>query len=210
MIAIIDYGMGNLHSVHKALQKAGAEARILATPDGIEEAAALILPGVGAFGQGMANLRERGFLKAIQRHVAAGKPLLGICLGLQLLFEESEEMGQHPGLGLLAGRVRRFQGPVKVPHIGWNQIHLLRPAPLLQGIADGSYAYFVHSYYAEPRDEGVILATTDYGLDFASVVGQGNVYGVQFHPEKSQAVGLRMLRNFVELVEACHGDLSGH
>jgi glutamine amidotransferase len=198
MIAIIDYGMGNLRSV----QKAGAEAEIYATPEGLERAEALVLPGVGAFGQGMENLRARGFLPAIHQRVENGTPLLGICLGLQLLFEESEEMGRHKGLGLFPGLVKRFGAapggePLKVPHIGWNQIHPVRPSALLEGIPAGSYAYFVHSYYAEPRDESVILATTDYGLDFASVVGRDHIFGLQFHPEKSQAVGLRMLQNFV-------------
>jgi glutamine amidotransferase len=201
MIAIMDYGMGNLRSVQKALAKSGAEAAIFATAKDMESAAdsvqALVLPGVGAFGQGMENLRARGFLPAIYRSVEAGKPLLGICLGLQLLFEESEEMGRHQGLGLFPGRVKRFMGPLKVPHIGWNQIHPLQSSFLLEGIPAGSYAYFVHSYYAEPRNPDVILATTDYGLDFASVAGRGKVYGLQFHPEKSQAVGLRMLQNFV-------------
>lgn len=206
MIAIIDYGMGNLRSVQKALQKAGAEAEIYATPEGMEPAEALVLPGVGAFGQGMENLRARGFLPVIQRSVQEGKPLLGICLGLQLLFEESEEMGQHKGLGLFPGLVKRFGAApggqlLKVPHIGWNQIHAVRPSLLLEGIPADSYAYFVHSYYAEPRDESVILATTDYGLDFASVVGRDHIFGLQFHPEKSQAVGLRMLQNFVAYLQ---------
>jgi glutamine amidotransferase len=210
MIAIIDYGMGNLRSVQKALQKAGAEAEIYATPEGLERAEALVLPGVGAFGQGMENLRARGFLPAIHQRVENGTPLLGICLGLQLLFEESEEMGRHKGLGLFPGLVKRFGAapggePLKVPHIGWNQIHPVRPSALLEGIPAGSYAYFVHSYYAEPRDESVILATTDYGLDFASVVGRDHIFGLQFHPEKSQAVGLRMLQNFVAYLR----DLTG-
>lgn len=206
MIAIIDYGMGNLRSVQKALQKAGADAEIYATPEGLERAEALVLPGVGAFGQGMENLRARGFLPAIHQRVENGTPLLGICLGLQLLFEESEEMGRHRGLGLFPGLVKRFGAapggePLKVPHIGWNQIHAVRPNALLEGIPAGSYAYFVHSYYAEPRDASVILATTDYGLDFASVVGRDHIFGLQFHPEKSQAVGLRMLQNFVAYLQ---------
>ena len=198
MIAIIDYGMGNLHSVEKALQKVGARTAIVTEPEGIGRAKALVLPGVGAFGKGMENLRQRGFLQFIRQWATAGRPLLGICLGLQLLFEESEEMGRHEGLKVLPGQVVRFQGPLKVPHIGWNQIHPVRPSPILEGIGDGSYAYFVHSYYAQPADPAIVLATTDYGLDFASVVGKGNVFGLQFHPEKSQAVGLRILRNFLE------------
>ncbi len=198
MIAIIDYGMGNLHSVAKAFEKAGAETAIVPRAEELRGTEAIVLPGVGAFGQGMANLRARGFVPAIHETVAAGIPLIGICLGLQLLFAESEEMGAHRGLGLFPGRVRRLPKPLRVPHVGWNQIHPVRPSPLLAGIADGSYAYFVHSYYADPADTSLVLATTDYGFDFASVVGRDRIYGLQFHPEKSQAVGLRILQNVVQ------------
>ena len=200
MIAIIDYGMGNLYSVSKALQKMGAQAGIITQPEQMDGAQALILPGVGAFGQGMARLRERGFPEAIRGYISTGRPVMGICLGLQLLFEESDEMGQHEGLGIFAGRVTRFQGSLVVPHMGWNQIWPTQPSAILRGVEPGSYAYYVHSYYAEPSDPSIIYATTDYGIDFASVVGRDNVFGLQFHPEKSQTVGLQILRNLVDML----------
>lgn len=201
MIAIIDYGMGNLRSVQKAFQKVGAEAVVTDQREIIESAGAVVLPGVGAFGDAMTNLRSQGLVETIERIVERGTVILGICLGLQLFFEESDEMGLHPGLGLLPGRVRRFDVGLKVPHIGWNLVHIRRQSPLLDGLTDGSYAYFVHSYYVEPSEDDSILATTDYGLDFASIVGRGNVFGIQFHPEKSQDVGLHILSNFVAMVK---------
>lgn len=201
VIAIIDYGMGNLRSVQRAFQKVGAEVVITDERETIKSARAVVLPGVGAFGDAMTNLRSQGLVETIERVVERGKPLFGICLGLQLFFEESEEMGLHRGLGFFPGQVRRFDVGLKVPHIGWNQVHIRRQGPLLAGLADGSYAYFAHSYYVEPTEDDIILATTDYGLDFASIVGQGNVFGIQFHPEKSQDVGLRILSNFVAMVE---------
>ena len=201
MIAIIDYGMGNLRSVQKAFQKVGAEAVVTDEREIIESARAVVLPGVGAFGDAMTNLRSQGLVETIERVVERGTPFLGICLGLQLFFEESDEMGLHQGLGLFPGRVRRFDVGLKVPHIGWNQVHIRRQNPLLDGLADDSYAYFVHSYYVEPNEDDDILATTDYGLDFASIVGRGNVFGIQFHPEKSQDVGIRILSNFVAVIE---------
>lgn len=200
MIAIVDYGIGNLRSVQKAFEHVGAPVRLISSPAEIEGARAIVLPGVGAFGDGMRNLREAGFVEPLYQAVEAGVPLLGICLGMQLLFEESEEMGIHQGLGLLRGRVRRFAVELKVPQIGWNQLFWRRPNPLQAGIPDGAYAYFVHSYYVEPADPDDILAVTEYGIAYASIVGRGNLLGVQFHPEKSQAVGLRILRNFVEWV----------
>jgi glutamine amidotransferase len=206
MIAVIDYGASNLRSVMHALGHLGVDAHVAEHPAGLHGADALILPGVGAFGAGMDQLRARGFEAPIVQAVADGLPLLGLCLGMQFLFEVSEEMGEHRGLGLLAGRVVRFpedrMGGLKVPHMGWNQLHPRQESPLLAGLTDGAYTYFVHSYYCAPADPGDVLATTDYGLDFASVVGRGQVYGVQFHPEKSQAVGLRILRNFVAMVAA--------
>jgi glutamine amidotransferase len=201
MLAIIDYGMGNLRSVQKAFEKIGVTARIVPFPRDLERARGIVLPGVGAFGQAMNNLRTIGWDVALRESVARGVPLLGICLGMQLLFESSEEMGQHEGLGILRGAVKRFDGTLKVPQMGWNQIHIKQPSVLLRDIAEGSYAFFVHSYYCAPRDESVILATTDYGIEFASVVGYENVFGAQFHPEKSQSVGLKMLANFAELIE---------
>jgi glutamine amidotransferase len=205
MIAILDYGMGNLRSVQKAVERIGGQAHILDGPQGLSRAQGIVLPGVGAFGDAMAQLRKRDLLAPLLEEVAGGKPLLGICLGMQLLFEGSEEMGQHPGLGLLPGRVVRFpEGELKVPHIGWNQLHLTkagRQSNLLRTTADGSYAYFVHSYYAQPRDVEDTLATTEYGIEFASVVGRHKVFGAQFHPEKSQEVGLQILEQFVHLVD---------
>lgn len=199
MIAIVDYGIGNLRSVEKALQHVGACVQVTADPAALEAAQGVVLPGVGAFGDGTAQLRARGFVGPLEAVAAAGKPLLGICLGMQLLFGESEEMGRFAGLGLLPGRVRRFSAGLKVPHIGWNQVHIVRPSPLLEGVAQDSYAYFVHSYYADPAEESTVLATTDYGGAYASIVGRGRLFGLQFHPEKSQEVGLQMLRNFVAL-----------
>jgi glutamine amidotransferase len=200
MIAIIDYGAGNLRSVRNALVHLGADVITLATPDGLADADKIVLPGVGAFGAGIDALRAAGFEGPLKEAAAAGVPLIGICLGMQYLFESSDEMGRHRGLGLLPGRVTRFpaSGP-KVPHIGWNQLHIRRAHPLLAGIEDGAYAYFVHSYYVDAGEAGDVLATTDYGLEFAAVVARGTLFGIQPHPEKSQAVGLRILRNFVEL-----------
>lgn len=203
-VLIIDYGMGNLRNVQKAFEHIGVLARISSQPADLAAADGLVLPGVGAFGDAIANLRSAGLVEPIREAVAAGKPLLGICLGLQLLFEESEEMGLHRGLGILPGRVVRFDEGLKVPHIGWNQLRIAGTdgpqARLLDGIPDGSYAYFVHSYYVVPADPGCVLATTEYGIEFASVVGIGHVFGAQPHPEKSQEVGLRLLRNYAEIV----------
>jgi len=201
MIAIIDYGAGNLRSVRNTLTHLGADVVTASTPDQLDGASKIVLPGVGAFGAGINALRAAGFEAPIKEAVAAGVPLIGICLGMQYLFESSDEMGRHRGLGLLPGRVTRFpaNGP-KVPHIGWNELHVRAGEnTLLAGLPDGSYAYFVHSYYVEAGDERDVLATTDYGIEFASVVGRGNVFGIQPHPEKSQAVGQRILQNFLEM-----------
>ena len=199
MIAIVDYGMGNLRSVQKAFEKIGATARIVPFPQDIANACGIVLPGVGAFGQAMNNLRAIGWDVALRGAVQRGMPFIGIYLGMQLLFESSEEMGQHEGLGILRGEVKRFNGKLKVPQMGWNQMHLKQASPLLCNIADGSYAFFVHSYYCAPRDESIVLATTNYGIEFASVVGSGSVFGAQFHPEKSQSVGLKILENFARI-----------
>lgn len=201
MIAIIDYSAGNLRSVRNTLTYLGADVRTVRTPDELDGAAKIVLPGVGAFGRGMAALDAAGFIAPLKEAAARGVPLIGICLGMQFLFEQSDEMGLHAGLGLLPGRVTRFPatGP-KVPHIGWNQLHRRRDDPLLAGVADGAYAYFVHSYYVDAADPADVLATTDYGIEYAAVVRRGNICGIQPHPEKSQAVGLRILRNFLELV----------
>jgi glutamine amidotransferase len=201
MIVIVDYGVGNLHSVQKALERVGAVAVVSGDPAALDAARAVVLPGVGAFGDGMANLQARQLVAPLRRQVQAGKPLLGICLGMQLLFDESEEMGRHRGLGLLPGRVLRFpESELKVPHVGWNRLRV-RGDGLLAGVDDGAYAYFVHSYYVLPEQPGDVLATTEYGLEFAAVVGRGAIWGAQFHPEKSQEVGLQILANFVRLVQ---------
>lgn len=213
MITIVDYGVGNLRSVQKAFEHVGAPAAISSDPAALQAAvwdpaSGIVLPGVGAFGDGMRELKSRGLARPLQRLASSGTPLLGICLGMQLLFERSEEMGEHQGLGLLPGQVLRFPpGALKVPHVGWNQLRL-RPHPLLAGIAGGAYAYFVHSYYALPAEPADVLATTDYGLEFAAVVGRDRVWGAQFHPEKSQEVGLQLLANFWRLVQA-GADLGG-
>jgi imidazole glycerol-phosphate synthase subunit HisH len=197
-IALVDYGIGNLRSVEKALQAAGGEVVLTEDPSEIMKADKVVLPGVGAFGDGIAGLHQRGLVELMVQLERRGTPLLGICLGMQLLFQASDEMGEHAGLGLLPGRVKRFSTPgLKIPHTGWNQL-AITDSPLFAGLQVNSYAYFNHSYYCVPEQHSAVLATTEYGLKYASVVGRGSVYGVQFHPEKSQAVGLQILRNFVE------------
>jgi glutamine amidotransferase len=199
MIALLDYGIGNLRSVEKALETVGARVQLTDKPELIRQADQIVLPGVGAFGDGMAGLRQRGLVEVIRETAARGIPILGICLGMQLLFETSEELGKHPGLGLLSGSVCRFpENGLKIPQTGWNQLDLETPNPLLHGIHSGDYAYFNHSYFCRPTSQSLLLVSTEYGLRYASVVGSANLYGVQFHPEKSQAVGLQILRNFVE------------
>ncbi len=199
--AIVDYGLGNLGSVTKAFRHAGAEATLCADPERLEDADALVLPGDGAFAATMGEIHARGLEPALKQAVRRGKPLLGICIGMQVLFEESEEHGRNQGLGLLPGCVRRFDGALPVPHMGWNRLHPTRPHPLTDGTPDGAHVYFVHSYCCDAPDD-VTLATADYGRTFAAVVGRGNVLGVQFHPEKSQAVGLRLIAAFVRFCEA--------
>jgi len=195
-IAIIDYGVGNLRSVEKAFAAMGCEATVSCDERVLRTAERLVLPGVGAFAACMKALGERGFDRLVCEQVAGGTPLLGVCVGMQMLFEESEEFGRSPGLGLLRGRVRRFSDELVVPHVGWNQIRQKLAHPLFQGIADQSFFYFVHSYYCEPADSHVVLGETDYGVSYASVAAQDNICGVQFHPEKSQAAGLHLLANF--------------
>jgi glutamine amidotransferase len=196
VIGIVDYGIGNLGSVTKAFRHVGAQTLLSGDPARLLEADALVLPGDGAFGATMDEVRWRGLLPVLMEAARRGTPLLGICIGMQLLFEESEEHGRHAGLGLLPGRVRRFDTALPVPHMGWNALRRVRAHPLLEGMDDGSYVYFVHSYYCDAGAEAV-LATSDYGREFAAVVGRGNILGVQFHPEKSQAVGLRMIGEWV-------------
>ena len=195
-IAIIDYGVGNLRSVEKAFAATGTEAVVSSSETVLRQAAALVLPGVGAFANCMSELAARGFDELVLESVANGKPLLGVCVGMQMLFDESEEFGTTAGLGLLRGRVRRFDNDLVVPQVGWNQVRLSGSHPLLAGIADGTFFYFVHSYFCEVDDQEVVIGETDYGAFYVSVVAQGAVCGVQFHPEKSQAAGLRLLANF--------------
>jgi glutamine amidotransferase len=197
-VAIIDYGVGNLRSVEKAFEAGGVEAVVSADEHLLRGAERLVLPGVGAFRACMEALKQRGFDQLVRERVEAGTPLLGVCVGMQMLFDESEEFGRTRGLGLLRGRVRRFAGGLRVPQVGWNQVEWARPHPLTEGIADKTFFYFVHSFFCEALDEEDVLGETEYGLDYASVVARANVCGVQFHPEKSQAAGLRLLKNFAE------------
>ena len=200
MIAIIDYGVGNLRSVEKAFEAVGAPALVTGDKVAIRKAERLVLPGVGAFGECARRLRESGLDGLVLEAAKTGKPILGLCVGLQLMFDEGHEFGVHPGLGLMRGRVVRFPeaGP-HVPQIGWNQIEASKPHPLLNGLEDGTYFYFVHSYHVEAGDSEDVLASTEYGIRYASVCARGAVCGVQFHPEKSQDAGLRLLANFAEL-----------
>ena len=199
MIAIIDYGMGNLHSVAKAFERLGFQATLTREPRVIEDAGHVVLPGVGAFPDCMRSLEELGLIGPVQRTLSSGKPFLGICLGLQLLFTESEEFGIHQGLGWIKGRVVRFPDRgLKVPHMGWNTLQTKKSTPVLAGLHENSMVYFVHSYYAVPDDAALIATTTDYGEPFVSSISKDNVFACQFHPEKSQAVGLTILRNFAQ------------
>lgn len=197
MIAIIDYGMGNLHSVSKAVERLGYEAHVTGNRERIMEASAAILPGVGAFGDAMRNLQAAGLRDAVTEYARSGKPLLGICLGMQLLFSESEEHGLHQGLNLLPGRVVRLGGQGKIPHMGWNRLTFHRDNELFEDVEEG-VVYFVHSYKALPAEEH-LLASTEYYEPVAAVVGRDRVYGMQFHPEKSGALGMRLLANFLKL-----------
>ena len=199
MIAIIDYGMGNLRSVEKAFEFLGFRARIVDRPAHAADASHLVLPGDAAFGDAMRNLRQAGWEEAIHQGIDRGKPFLGICVGLQLMFTESEELGTHPGLGLLPGKCLRFPAGERIPQIGWNQIAIKRESVLLKDVPDDSFFYFVHSYYVNADRPDDCLATTDYGLDYTSIAGRDHLFGVQFHPEKSQHIGLQLLKNFASL-----------
>ncbi|HEY6872166.1 MAG TPA: imidazole glycerol phosphate synthase subunit HisH [Geobacteraceae bacterium] len=206
MIAIIDYGMGNLRSVQKGFERVGCEAVVTADPKVVLEADKVVLPGVGAFPDCMRNLEEGGFIEPLLRVIREGRPFLGICLGLQLLFTESEEFGVHKGLDVIPGRVVRFpegmaeQGEaLKVPHMGWNQLAVKRRPPAFEGIEEGANVYFVHSYYVAPEDQGVVATTTSYGIEFCSSIWKDNIVATQFHPEKSQEKGLKILKNFGEM-----------
>lgn len=199
MIAIVDYGVGNLRSVQKAFEYLARETVVTSDPVSIATADGIVLPGVGAFGDAMVSLRRQGLLQPLKRFAASGRPFLGICLGMQLLFSVSEEHGQHVGLGIIPGHVRRMRGDYKIPHVGWNALQVRQAHPLLQDLGGGDYAYFVHSYYVEPLDPAVVIATTDYFQEVPAAVAQGSVMGMQFHPEKSAHVGLRMLERFADL-----------
>ncbi|MEA3333153.1 MAG: imidazole glycerol phosphate synthase subunit HisH [Pseudomonadota bacterium] len=209
MIAIVDYGMGNLRSVQKAIEKVGYEAEITRSPQRIADARAVILPGVGAFKDCMDNLENFSLITPVLQAIASGKPFLGICLGLQLLFSESLEFGHHPGLDVIKGVVKPFSqtmsdpdrpgGLLKIPHMGWNSVQIRKPVPVLAEVKDGAYFYFVHSYYVEPEDQQTVAMLTDYGGKFVSAVAFDNVVATQFHPEKSQQQGLAILRAFAAL-----------
>ncbi len=201
MIAIIDYGMGNLRSVEKGFRKVGVDVCVTDRPGVVEKADAVVLPGVGAFRDCMEGLKRLDVVDAVIRAVKDGRPYLGICLGLQVLFTESEEFGRCRGLDIFRGRVVRFgNSDLKIPHMGWNQVNLKQDNPLFAGIGDGSYFYFVHSYYVVPEDGSIVAATTDYGAEFTSAVCRDNIFAVQFHPEKSQKTGLKLLENFGKIV----------
>ena len=202
MLAVIDYGAGNLRSVLHALKHLRArDIRLVQSPDQLAGAEKIILPGVGAFGACMAQMREQDLVEPLKRALKAGTPYLGICVGMQMLYEVGEEMGEHAGLGMLGGRVRRFPhfDDRKVPHMGWNQLNIRRDSELLQGLGEANYVYFVHSYYCAPTDEYSVVASVDYGIEFAAFAQRDNIYGVQFHPEKSQKTGLRILENFLRI-----------
>ena len=215
MIVVIDYGLGNLRSVAKALELAGAEVIVTNEPKKINDATAIVFPGVGAFSKGMENLEKLDILPVLLKSIKNGTPFLGLCLGLQLLFTQSEEHGAHKGLDIIKGEVKRFTGKIKVPHMGWNQVKQRtentcptasvrrgeQRTDLLKGVPDNSYFYFVHSYYVVPEDKSIISTTTDYGIEFVSSIQKDNIFGLQFHPEKSSELGLKLLSNFVSMLK---------
>ena len=209
MIAIVDYGAGNLRSVQKGFEKNGVDARITDDPAMIRRADGVVLPGVGAFRDCHDGIAARGLTDVVLESISSGKPFLGICVGLQLLFTESEEGGHHRGFDVIRGSVQRFPSSDdrKVPHMGWNQIEIVRnDCPLFNGVESGSFVYFVHSYYVNPTEEAVIVCATEYGVTFCSAVWRDNLFGVQFHPEKSQQVGLGILENFAQIARDCPGN----
>jgi len=204
MIAIIDYGMGNLRSVEKGFLKVGVNVKVTNKPEDVLNADGVVLPGVGAFRDCMGELTNLNLINAVVDSIQQGKPYLGICLGLQVLFSESDEFGKCNGLDILKGRVIRFDlenKELKIPQMGWNQLNIKNNNPLFEGVPDKSYFYFVHSYYVAPDDSSVVATTTDYGIEFTSSVRKDNIYAVQFHPEKSQALGLQILKNFGNIVK---------
>ena len=202
MIAIIDYGMGNLRSVEKGFEKVRVKAKVVSTPHAVRDADALVLPGVGAFRDCMRNLEKLSLIDPILTSLRNGKPYLGICLGLQVLFTESEEFGSSRGFNIFKGKVVRFRVDLKVPHMGWNTVKLQNNPPLFQGIMDESFFYFVHSYYVVPEDASIVAGTTDYGVTFTSMIWKDNIFATQFHPEKSQDIGLNILKNFGNFAES--------
>ncbi|UCD28962.1 MAG: imidazole glycerol phosphate synthase subunit HisH [Planctomycetota bacterium] len=206
MIAIVDYGMGNLRSVQKGFEKVGASAEIVTTPEAICRASKVVLPGVGAFRDAIGHLRDKGLIDSVVEAVESGRPFLGICLGLQLLFDVSYEDGEYTGLGIIPGRVVRFDftnrpaaADLKIPHMGWNRLYWDKRCPLLEGLNSGQHFYFVHSYYVDPVNPEVTCGRCNYGHDFTAMIWQGNCFATQFHPEKSQAAGLTILNNFAAL-----------
>ncbi len=202
MITVVDYGVGNLHSVAKALEKVGAKTHVTSDWRDVEKSDGVVLPGVGAFKDSMDAMNRSDLAKAIKSYIASGKPFLGVCVGLQMLFAESEEFGLSKGLGVFPGRVVKFAQGQKVPHMGWNQIQVKKNGnPLLKGVKDGDFLYFVHSYYVVPENPSIVAAQCSYGVDFTCMVWEKNVFGTQFHPEKSQTVGLKIYENFKTLVE---------
>ncbi len=202
MIVVIDYDTGNLRSVQKALEQFYPEVVISRDPRQVIDANGLVLPGVGAFQDGMDALRRYGLISLIKDYIASGKPFLGICLGMHLLFSESFEFGHHRGLDIIKGKIVRFTNRVKVPHMGWNLIRFQKPSPIFNGINDGTYFYFVHSYYVVPKEDDVVLSATPYDGDFTSAISCDNIFATQFHPEKSQKLGLKILENFSGLVKS--------
>jgi len=198
-VVIVDFGAGNLHSVSRAVVNAGTRPLVTSNPSYLDDAEAVIVPGVGAAADTMSNLRASGFVEPIRDYIASGRPFLGVCMGQQALFEVSEEGGEHECLGILPGRVVRFSNGLKVPHMGWNQVRIVKQHPIFEGVDEGSYFYFVHSYYPQPADPDVVIGETEYGVTFASVIARDNIVATQFHPEKSGEAGLRMYANFLKI-----------
>ena len=198
-VVVVDYGAGNLHSVSRAVVNAGTRPLVTSNPSYLDDAEAVIVPGVGAAADTMSNLRASGFVEPIHDYISSGRPFLGVWMGQQALFEVSEEGGEHECLGILPGRVVRFANGLKVPHMGWNQVRIVKQHPIFEGVGDGSYFYFVHSYYPRPADPEVVIGETEYGVNFASVIARDNIVATQFHPEKSGEAGLRMYANFLKI-----------
>ncbi|MGB9934498.1 MULTISPECIES: imidazole glycerol phosphate synthase subunit HisH [Thermodesulfovibrio] len=203
MIALVDYGMGNIRSVSKAIEAVGGEVSITQSPEEIRKAKAIVLPGVGAFRDCMSNLTELGLLETVREEILKGKPYLGICLGMQILFTESEEFGMCKGLDLIKGKVTRFKLPqdYKIPHMGWNTVIFKKKSKLLSEISNNSYFYFVHSYYVVPEESNFVGGVTEYGIEFTSMIIYENIFATQFHPEKSQKMGLKLLSNFIQFIQ---------